>query len=376
MTAAEQRAPGRRAPRPGRVQLEARVRQGWSRVVAAWFPIVQSAVAGGLAFVFAHQVVGHPYPFFAPVAAWISLGFSTDRSVRKVAELAVGVALGVALGDVIGHVIGSGAWQVAAALVVAALVARFLDRGQMFTMQSGVQAMIIVGLPASAVSGGPFGRWLDALIGGVVALAVAVLTPSDPRRHPRALARTAVEELAGVLHVLATGLTDRSEQDVEHALVRGRSSQPPLNDWSETTSHAVELARVSPSGRRYRDDLVALARAATRIDRAMRNARVLARRALAVVASPAPHELSGLGRQVEETALAVDELAAALGAGREPGRARERLQAVAATLDPFALVPDDWQAQSLVLLQRSLVVDLLEAAGLSPAAARERLPEI
>ena len=80
--------------------------------------------------------------------------------------------------------------------------------------------------------------------------------------------------------------------------------------------------------------------------------------------------------QVEATARAADELAAALGAGRDPERARTQLLAVAGALDPFRLAARDWQVQSLVLLHRSLVVDLLETAGVPPQAARDSLPEI
>jgi hypothetical protein len=45
-------------------------------------------------------------------------------------------------------------------------------------------------------------------------------------------------------------------------------------------------------------------------------------------------------------------------------------------MDPFRLAPGDWQVQSVVLLMRSFVVDLLEVAGADPAAARAPLPEI
>ena len=79
----------------------------------------------------------------------MALGFTMDRSVRRVAELAVGVALGVALGDLVVHVIGKGAWQMAVVLFLAAIIGRFLDRGAMLTTQAGVQAIVIVGLPAS-----------------------------------------------------------------------------------------------------------------------------------------------------------------------------------------------------------------------------------
>ena len=57
-------------------------------------------------------------------------------------------------------------------------------------------------------------------------------------------------------------------------------------------------------------------------------------------------------------------------------RARTQLLAVAARARPVPLAAQDWQVQSLVLLQRSLVVDLLEAAGVPPQDARDALPEI
>ncbi|WP_217617424.1 FUSC family protein, partial [Cellulomonas sp. GbtcB1] len=74
-------------------------------------------------------VHGHSAPFFPPVSPWIAPGSTADRALRRVAELAVGVAIGVGLGDLVVHVSGTGAWQVAFVLLVAALIARFLDRG-------------------------------------------------------------------------------------------------------------------------------------------------------------------------------------------------------------------------------------------------------
>ena len=365
---------GRR--RAARVLVEAHLRQGRARVRSARFPILQSAVAAGASFWIAYTVLGHQAPFFAPVCAWIALGFSADREIRRVAELAVGVALGVGLGDLVVHGIGTGAWQVALVLMISALLARFIDRGSVLTTQAGVQAIVIVGLPALGASGGPLGRWTDALVGGAVALAVTALTPSDPRRRPRAQARVAVLELAGMLRVLGRGLRHGVVHDVEDALIRGRASQSALDDWREGAANARDLARVSPAGRRHRTELGALGLSAVHVDRAMRNARVLARRSLAVVEGDQEHALRGVATAVDEIVRATESLGLALGTGSAPGAARDELLAVAAGLDPFVLAPDDWHVQSLVLLLRSLTVDLLEAAGSSPADAREALPEI
>jgi uncharacterized membrane protein YgaE (UPF0421/DUF939 family) len=365
-----------RGPSSVRVQAEARVRQGWSRVRSSLLPIAQAVLAAGVSYWIAYHLLGHSAPFFAPVSAWIALGFTADRELRRVAELAVGVALGVGLGDLVVHGIGTGPWQVALVLAGAALIGRFLDRGPMLTTQAGVQAIVIVGLPAVGAAGGPLGRWTDALVGGAVALAVAAHTPSDPRRRPRATGRAAVEELAGMLRLLARGMRDRSVTDVEDALVRGRASQPALDEWHDAATAARDLARVSPAARRHRTELAWIGESAVRVDRAVRNARVLARRSTTVVEDDHAAALAPVADAVDRVALAADALAAALGSGTEPLRARGELLVLAAELDPFALAPDDWQVQSLVLLLRSLVVDLLEAAGVDPGEAREALPEI
>jgi len=368
-------APGR-ALHELRLVVRARWRQGVDRVRAAWFPLLQASLAAAIAFAIGRYVLDHPYPFFAPVCAWIALGFTADRSLRRVAEIAVGVAIGVGLGDALVHVIGAGPWQVALVLFVAATMARLLDRGALLTTQAGVQAMIIVGLPTIAATGGPLGRWTDALVGGAVAFLVAVLTPSDPRRHPRALASRATHEVAAVLHELARALTTQSSADAEDALVRARASQPRLDEWRETATNARELARLSPAARRHRGELVRLVASSVQLDRAMRNTRVMTRRGLALLESPTAHDLVAAGQRLEATAAAAEDLASAFGSGRDAARVREQLLHSAAALDPFAIAPDDWQVQSLVLLHRSLVVDLLEAAGEDPARARAALPPL
>jgi len=101
--------------------------------------------------------------------------------------------------------------------------------------------------------------------------------------------------------------------------------------------------------------------------------RVLARRAAALTGE---HDTGGLADVVSRFAVAVRDLSAAVGEGRDPARAREGLRAAAALVDPRELAPDDWEVASLALLVRSALVDALEAAGEDPAAARDALPTL
>ncbi|HEY8720990.1 FUSC family protein [Pengzhenrongella sp.] len=355
-----------------RVVVRARARQGLARVRTSLVPMLQASAAAGVAYAIGYYWLGHPAPFFAPVSAWVALGFSPDRQVRRVAELAIGVAVGVALGDLLVHLLGSGWWQIALVLAVAGLAARFIDRGVLLTTQAGVQAIVIVGLPALA-SGGPIGRWTDALVGGGVALLVATLGSTDPRRRPREHARNAMHELAGMLRTLAGGIGSDDPAGAEESLVLGRTAEPAFEEWRASAKSARDLARVSPAGLRFREELTALQDAGTKADHAMRNARVLARRTIAVLGTG--RELTPLAEIVDDLADGAVEIAVSFGTDRSLARARSDLLAIAARMDPFEIAPQDWQAQSLVLLLRSFVVDLAEVAGVLPEAARAALPE-
>lgn len=359
--------------------LRARGRQGWARVRRATLPVLLASIAAAIAFALARYGLGHELPFFAPASAWIALGFTADRQPRKVAELAVGVAVGVGAGDLLVHAIGSGAIQVAVVLFVAVLVARFIGRGDLLAVQAGVQAVVIVVLPA-ATSGGALNRWLDAVVGGVVALVVAVLSPQDPRRRVRSLAGEGMREISQVLAALSAGLASKRVEDVDEALVRGRASQPVFDQWRSAALDSRDAARVSPAFRRHLAELGELGAAAVLADRAMRNARVLVRRARAVVTQPSTPDLDAaleaLGALIEELRGDVDDLGAALAGGGSTLAVRRALADAARHTDPYSLAPNDWHVQSLVMLVRSLVVDLEEAAGTGPEQARAWLPEL
>ena len=60
----------------GRVAREAR-RVGRGR--KDWLIILRAAFAASVAYMVAGLLWGHQFPFFAPVSAWVALGFSADR---------------------------------------------------------------------------------------------------------------------------------------------------------------------------------------------------------------------------------------------------------------------------------------------------------
>src|SRR5689334_21016125 len=150
--------------------------------IARWkskrWVVLQCAIAAAVAWFVAADLLGHQRPFFAPIAAVVSLGTSYGQRLRRVAEVTLGVAIGVFVGDAITHWLGSGAWQIALIVSLAMAFALLLDAGTLFVNQAAVQAIVVSTLLPSP--GAAFLRWTDALIGGCVALVAAAVVPRAP----------------------------------------------------------------------------------------------------------------------------------------------------------------------------------------------------
>lgn len=157
-----------------RLSARARVQRLRSK---AWH-VAQCALSAGLAWFVAKDLVGHPTPFFAPIVAIVCLGMTYGQRLRRVAEVTVGVALGLVVADVFVSVFGNGGWQIALIVGVAMSSALLLDAGGLLVIQAAVQSVFITAV--GVAPGQAFTRWLDALIGGAVALAAAAIVPHAP----------------------------------------------------------------------------------------------------------------------------------------------------------------------------------------------------
>jgi len=158
--------------------------------------IGQCSVAAGVAWWLATDIVGHPKPFFAPIAAVICLGTTYGQRLRRIVEVSFGVAIGIFLADVLLLWIGNGPVQLTGVVGLAMTLGFLLNPGPLFVTQIAVQAIVVVTLVATP--GYALTRWTDALVGGAVALVAATVVPRAPLRRPReqAAAVRAAEQAA------------------------------------------------------------------------------------------------------------------------------------------------------------------------------------
>lgn len=340
--------------------------------------------AGVGAYLIAEQLLGHEAPIFASVAALIAVGFSKEPRLRKVLEVAIGCTLGILLADVLLHLFGPGTLTAVVVVFLAVMLARFLDPSPVLAMQMGLQSLLVVMLPAPDESVlGPFTRSADALVGGATALLITLLIPKDPRGEPiRALHKVAAE-LTRALRETATGLRNSDSREAWHGLIRARGIQAQMDELADELTSSKELVVFAPTQRRHRPYVRRLEKVADKLDLAVRSLRVVNRRAVSAIdqaslSDPATATLARVTNELADGAVQLTRAVSETGPSFQlrMETARDAFAAVASELHPKRLQVEGLQGEALVLLLRTMVVDLLEATGLEHEEAVEHLPHL
>jgi uncharacterized membrane protein YgaE (UPF0421/DUF939 family) len=345
------------------------LRSRQERAVAAFRPILQTAVAAAAAWFIAVEVLGHTRPFFAPIAAVVTLGLTVGERRRRAIELAIGVAVGIAIADLLVTWIGTGTWQIGVTVALAMFAAILVGGGPLLASQAAASAVLVVALQPPEDSF-DFTRAIDGLVGAVTGVLIgSLLLPADPVRMARSGAGPVLDSLASALDDIALAIEQRDERKAEHAIEAVAELRPRHDDLEDSVAEAVDAARMSLGRRSAMQEVAKLSEFARHTRLAIADARSLARgagRAIAIgdVTPPEVHEA------IDELAEATRELHALLD-GEEPAAARERAVRAAALSNAVLGETANMSALHIVGQIRLLAVDLLRASGIERTRAQE-----
>jgi len=343
------------------------------RLRAGGWPILQTAVAASLAWTLASVVLGHERPFFAAIAAVVSLGVAVGQEGRRAVELVFGVACGLAVADLIVLAIGTGPVQIAVVVALAMGAAVLLGGGTLLVTEAGVSALFTVMLDPTTSGTSPE-RFVDALVGSGVALAISALFPNNPRHIVERAAHPIFADLAAVLEETTAALRANDLGMAERALDRARTLDERVGEFKEALDAGYGTVRLSPPRRRDLGHLGYYATAADQLDLAVRNTRVLARAAVSMVREekPTPERLA---ETISDLARAVEALGDYLEEPDHPLHTRRH--ALRAVEEATIVLEErhDLETSVLVGQVRSTAVDLLRASGMDPDTSLTALRE-
>lgn len=355
------------------------IREGIHRVRADFFQSVQIVAASMGAWLFAERILGHHEPIFAPVAALVSLGYvSGAKHSRRILEVSFGVTLGILIGDLLLILLGHGTWQAAVVLFLTVIIARFIDKGIIFTIQLSFQACFTLLLP---VPDDAFTRSFDGLVGGAFAFLAMYLMPRDPRKNPRERATALMDAFAKVFMLASEAIRYYDYNKAYQSLLDARALQPLYDACRGDLITAQGMNELSWNSRKSKGELERMSKTLAAIDLAIRNDRVLNRRMASTihhVQLRAAAQVS-LSKALDELSLASQSIGLGMSSPKKEEReyymkkAQDRMVHLAGTLEPRYMGVASFEGESLVLMLRLIVVDFMEATGMSHKDALDKL---
>jgi uncharacterized membrane protein YgaE (UPF0421/DUF939 family) len=277
---------------------------------------VQTGVAAGTAWWFAHSVLGHPAPLSAPVVAIVSIGATVGNRRRRMLEVILGISAGVGIATLLVTELGRSAPLLGLLVASTMFFTLTLRGGELLATQSAVTAILVFGAgePSIPAAGA---RCLDALVGGTATAIVSLLVvPLNPALHLDERLQPLLHELTAVLADIAGTLTSLDAERGERTLQRARDADRLVAALHNARAVAIDAARFAPVRRRSLGRVRRVDAAAIHIDHVLRHTRVLARAALAAAVSNDP-EAGQCAVVPQRLGHAVDLINAAWGEGRD-----------------------------------------------------------
>ena len=211
----------------------------------------KTAVAAGISWFIAANVMGNRIPVFAPLAALLTVQVTVWDSVARGLQRVLGVVVGVLVAYGFARLAGINAWSIALVIFVSLLAGRALRLGQQGSIQVPVSALLVLVLGATT-GGYALDRVLDTVVGAATGILVnLVIVPPTQLKS----ARREVSAFAGALATLLRGVAQSivlPGADMAAHLQQARR----LSDDTKAASLAVERSeaatRLNPAGRRDR----------------------------------------------------------------------------------------------------------------------------
>jgi len=256
--------------------LPARLRKQLSWLAPPALQAAKTAVAAGISWFIAANVIGNSIPVFAPLAALLTVQVTVWDSVARGLQRVLGVVVGVLVAYGFARLAGINAWSIALVIFVSLLAGRALRLGQQGSIQVPVSALLVLVLGATT-GGYALDRVLDTVVGAATGILVnLVIVPPTQLNGARTEVNNFATALATLLRDVARSFV-LPGADLSAHLKQARR----LSDGTNAASLAVERSeaatRFNLAARRDRPAVQTLQAAVKTLTVAERAARGIAR---------------------------------------------------------------------------------------------------
>lgn len=239
--------------------------------------VVKSGIAAGVSWGLASWLFQAERPYFAPLAAILTLQVTVAESVSRGLQRIFGVIGGILLAFVFSRWLGVHSWSIGLTVFFALAMATRLRLGAQGIPQVAISALLVMSVGAAA--GYARARALDTLVGAAVAILInALVVPPDYTEEAAAALHLLASALAGALGDIGQDvLTGLDLNEAGHDLARARDVDQALHRARSGIRRAEESLKWNLLLRHRRVRLEHLRVAITVLDHACTQVRGIAR---------------------------------------------------------------------------------------------------
>ncbi|PSR29083.1 MAG: FUSC family protein [Sulfobacillus benefaciens] len=240
--------------------------------------VLKTGIAAGASWSVAHWLFQTPRPYFAPLAAILSLQVSVADSVSKGIQRVAGVGAGIVVAIVAGHFFRLSAWSVGIVVYVAVFVSSRLKMGPQGIPQAAITALLVLTVGRLA-PGYAWLRVVDTMVGVAVAVVVnALIWPPDATPSAETAMIALAQAISEVLLALCRDLLDGlSPSEANNHLRRARQVEQSLDAVHDAIKRAEKSLKWNFLLVKRRKRLTTLRQAGTVLEHALSQVRGIAR---------------------------------------------------------------------------------------------------
>ncbi|POB11473.1 MAG: FUSC family protein [Sulfobacillus thermosulfidooxidans] len=261
--------------------------------------VFKTGLAAGMSWFVAQSVFGTPRPYFAPLAAILSLQVTVAESIARGVQRVVGVAAGILVAVGAGYFFHLTAWSVGLVVYGAVFLASRLHMGAQGIPQVAITALLVMTVGRMA----PQYAWiraLDTAVGVIVAIGInALIWPPDATPAAEHALTILNQDVCDVLSAIRQDLISGLDSThARHHLSHARRLDQALEDVKQAIRQAEKSLKWNVMAKRRRQRLKTLRQAATVLEHALTQVRGIARSLFVTVERNVDHPYASLPKAI------------------------------------------------------------------------------
>ncbi|WP_299754648.1 FUSC family protein [uncultured Pontibacter sp.] len=202
--------------------------------------IVKTALAASVSWLVATAILGSEYPFFAPLAAILTVQVTVADSVEKATQRIIGIVGGVAVSLLIGHWLSISSFSIFLVIIIGMGISKALRMNPQIVSQVAVSSFLVLAFGFQE-EGYALERVVETLMGSVVAVLInALIVPQNAIPEVEKSMLALGEQGTKTLQFLATQL-----RQTEKGQLVGRQETDALIAATEQSIKSLQLAEQS-----------------------------------------------------------------------------------------------------------------------------------